>query len=220
MATNNTINTTSGKITIEKATSDLQTTYIGGTTWSVGQDNTDNSFRISQNAILGTNDTFKMSSTGIRTMPSQPVFVSLSSGENNITGDNTEAYLGATVAFTSITNQGSCFNVGGGGNPAIFTAPATGTYTFVGNFQPQVPVAGGDKFWLGISTSNRDYYITNAPTRNKLANFMGINDRLMFLNIVVADMDAGDTAKYLFKCYDGAKTTDNVAQRCGGFLVC
>jgi len=220
MATNNAINTTSGKIRLEKAASDLQTTYVGANSWSYGLDATDSSFRLSANAILGTNDTFKMTTAGERTMPLQPVFLATGTTESNITGDNTTAYLGATAAFTVITNQGTHFNVGGGGNPAIFTAPATGTYTFVGNFQPQVPVAGGDKFWLGISTSNRDYYTTNVPTRNRLANFMGVNDRLMFSGVVVADMDVGDIARYFFRSNGGAKTTDNIGQKYGGFLVC
>ena len=221
MATNNAINTTSGKITLEKAASDLQTTYIGGNTWSIGLDDDDgDSFKISKAAALGTSDTFKMTTAGELTMPLQPVFLATGTTENNVTGDGTVALLGTTLAFTAITNQGSCFNVGGGGTAATFTAPVTGTYLFSYIIQFFSPAGGGDRVWIMIRTSNRDYYVTNVPTRNRLANFMGNNDRLSFSNVIVADMDIGDTTTFTFASYNGAKTDDVINAGVGGFLIC
>ena len=221
MATNNAINTTSGKITLEKAASDLQTTYIGGNTWSIGLDDDDgDSFKISKAAALGTSDTFKMTTAGELTMPLQPVFLATGTTENNVTGDGTVAYLGATAAFTAITNQGSCFNVGGGGVAATFTAPVTGTYLFSFVIQFYSPAGGGDRVFLMVRTSNRDYYVTNIPTRNRVANFMGVDDQLSFSNAVIADMDAADTTRFIFVSYFGAKTDDIINAVVGGFLIC
>ena len=123
MATNNAANTQSGAITLEKATSDLQTTYIGANTWSTGlDDDAGDAYKISQNAALGTTDVFIMTTAGERTMPLQPAFLAYNGNPNlNVTGDGSAFII---ICDVEVIDQGSDYDNGTG----IFTAPVTGLY--------------------------------------------------------------------------------------------
>ena len=100
----------------------------GVTNWEMGIDNSvSDNLTISQGTALGTNDVWRMTTGGIRTLPLQPAFLAgANAAQNNVTGDST-AYK--AQFNTSIFDRASNFNTGTG----EFTAPVTGIYYFVAN---------------------------------------------------------------------------------------
>ncbi len=99
----------------------------GVTSWSFGTDNADSdSFKISNNGTLGTNDRIRIShTTGAVNMPSQPSFtVALQNTLNDVTGDGTD--YSPIIFDTEISDVGNNFDIATG----IFTAPHPGMYLF------------------------------------------------------------------------------------------
>jgi len=212
MATNNSINTTSGKITLEKAASDLQTTYIGGSTWSTGQDNTDNSFRISQNATLGTSDTFVMSSAGIRTLPLQSSFsANVGTALANITGDGTIVIIPFTSEFFDINSDFSTPN---------FIAPVTGNYFFTTCLYFTGILATHTNCYIYINATSCAYRLSNinfAPGQFVATGIYTISGS------VIMRMTVGDIADVRVRFIGGNKVVgiDNTAGRSffSGYLI-
>ena len=126
MATNNSANTSSGKLSLE-TTGDLQLEYIGGTSWSHGLDDDDSdAFKLCTGIVLGANTTFSMSTAGERTLPLQPMFLAyLGTTDSNVTGDATLFRLGSGNALTESFDLGGNFATNG-----YFTAPTAGRYFF------------------------------------------------------------------------------------------
>lgn len=133
MATQNSINNTSDPIATTGvqidpgASGDSYVQLDINTTgeFRIGIDDDDgDAFVISQGSALGTNNTFRISSAGERTLPLQPTFRAIPSGTlTNVTGDGT-AY---TVVFaTESFDIGSDFD-----GTSTFTAPVTGLYCLV-----------------------------------------------------------------------------------------
>lgn len=219
MATNNAADTASGQITLEKAASDLQVTYVGGNTWSTGlDDDAGDAYKISQNVVLGTNDTFIMTTAGERTMPLQPAFFAKrNSTLSNVTGDGTNYF--PVIMDNEIFDQNSDYATGTG----LFTAPATGQYYFTATVLLSDLAAAHTRGVLSILTSNRQVYIfdTNyGAIRNS-------NNEIRISNGCFVDMDAADTAQIIVQVTGGAKTVDIFGSAAGtifsgfsGFLVC
>ena len=163
---------------------------------------TDGTFRI-------TNDTdgsidINLTGDGEITTARQPCFqTKLDSSRNNVTGGGQSWQFGDTDNITDRFDVGS--NVSSTG---IFTAPVTGKYllhahlTIVNSGMD----SAHDNYLLTVWTSNRSYdtfaglYAMRAATGNIGAT--SVKDS------VIADMDAGDTAKLLFYVYDGSQTID------------
>lgn len=100
----------------------------GVTNWEMGIDNsvTDN-LTISQGTALGTNDTWRMTTAGQRTLPLQSAFRAfVSVTQPNVTGDGTNYPI---IWNTVVFDQSSNYNNATG----VFTAPITGKYFFVAN---------------------------------------------------------------------------------------
>ena len=163
---------------------------------------TDGTFRI-------TNDTdgsidINLTGDGEITTARQPCFqTKLDSSRDNVTGGGQSWQFGDTDNITDRFDVGS--NVSSTG---IFTAPVTGKYLLHGHL---TIVNSGmdsahDNYLLTVWTSNRSYdtfaglYAMRAATANIGAT--SVKDS------VIADMDAGDTAKLLFYVYDGSQTID------------
>lgn len=145
--------------------------------WRIGNDETDDSYRISQGSALGTNDTFIMTSAGERTMPLNPSFLAThTANQLNVTGTGTQATVDYT---TEITDQNSDYD---GSN--TFTAPVAGNYAFTGAvFISATGAAHQGR--VNIVTSNRTYagdLLT--PISASIVGNIGVCN---------CDMDAADT---------------------------
>lgn len=161
----------------------------------------------------------KATTAGEWTYPLQPAFLTYASGTlNNVTGDGTDYTI---VYDTEIIDQNNDFD-----GTSTFTAPVTGFYNF--NTFNGVAVSAGSGTLEGdsyIATSNRNYNGTNLPTKERVANFVGINAWISFGTNCYADMDAADTATSHVEFNLGTKTTSlignaNMNVRFSGKLVC
>lgn len=104
---------------------ELLYTVSGVTNWISGIDNSDSDkYKICRSTALGTNDFFVMTTSGERTLPSQPGFRAyLASTATNATGDGT---LYTVVFGTEVFDTNSDYDTGTG----LFTAPVDGVYEF------------------------------------------------------------------------------------------
>ena len=124
----------------------------------------------------------------------------LTSDQSNVTGDGTAWLTSSTTAWTEKYNTGSGFSNG------TFTAPETGKYLIF--FQMYISGISGshteNNFY--INTSNRNYSIGH----ENFANIYVTANVSYNLGpyMVVADMDAGDTATGYLAAYNGSKTID------------
>lgn len=126
------VNIQGGSATIDPgAATDAFLQFDESTTakWRLGNDATDDSYRISQGSALGTNDVFTSSTVGEINLPLQPRFVAVLNGDvNNVTGNGTNYQ----VAFNAESvDVGGGFDTGTG----IYTAPASGFYHFYAALQ-------------------------------------------------------------------------------------
>jgi hypothetical protein len=124
----------------------------------------------------------------------------LTSDQNNVTGNGAAWTTDSTTAWTVKYNTGAGFTNG------TFTAPETGKYLIF--FQMYISGISGshteNNFY--INTSNRNYSIGH----ENFANIYVTANVSYNLGpyMVVADMDAGDTATGYLAAYNGSKTID------------
>lgn len=167
----------------------------------IGDDATDDSFRISQGSALGTNDTFIMTSAGERTMPLQPAFHAYQpSQDTDVTGDGTVYSIGTNVAWTERFDQNSDFNTNG-----TFTSPVTGRYTFHVQVKLSDIDASHSQGFLILVASNR---ILELPYINPgLVVYEG-GDLFTMVASSTFDMDAADTMVVDVRVAVGTLTVD------------
>ena len=150
--------------------------------WRMGNDATDDSFRISRGSALGTNDVFVMTVGGERTLPTQPAFLAyLASSDTNATGTGTIYKIG-TQALTEVFDQNGDMNTNG-----TFTAPITGRYQLCGHVYLQAIGANASIARIQIDASNRDT-LSDIELDDAQATTYGCQSNILM------DMDAGDTA--------------------------
>jgi len=151
--------------------------------WRIGNDATDDSFRISQGTALGTNDTQVIQATGEINYPLQCSFLAFQNTEvANVTG-NGAVY--EPVSFnTEVFDQNADYNNG----TFTFTAPVTGRYLAIFNIRCD-DFGTCALFNSYLNTSNALYYFDNLDPRN-VKSATGYCVR----GCVIADMDAADTA--------------------------
>ena len=222
MATNNSANTSSGKLTLEKAASDLQLEYIGGTSWCHGLDDDDSdAFKLCTGVALGTNTTFAMSTSGERTLPLQPMFYAyLATTDSDVTGDGTVFQIGSGNAWTESFDIGGDFNTNG-----IFTAPVAGRYVF-----------GSTIFLLDIGAGHTEVYsyftvdsVDYEQQRSDAAAYdqggtLDLGGTLGLACMTYVDMAASDTCILSVVVNNSTKTVDvrgvNQLTRFYGGLIC
>ena len=165
----------------------------------------DNNLFISSNA---TNDHIVIDATGAVTMPLQPAFLASNVGLS--TQANISADADNDINFgTEVFDQNADFASN------VFTAPVTGRYQLSSVLYTENLDTSANYYIMTIVTSNRSIY--NIIDPGVLAS-----DPVYwtFTSSVLADMDAGDTAKVSLTQVAGTSQTDiNTHSFFSGYLV-
>jgi hypothetical protein len=188
----------------------------GVTDWEMGIDNSASDFlKISQGTSLGTNDTWIMTTSGERTMPLQPAFLSqFTVDQNNVTGNGS----GATVNYTNVIfDQNSDYD---GTN--TFTAPVTGRYFFGAAVNMVGFTSSFTAAFFTFTASNRSMRLWGGERPANI--FETTATRIGMVGQVFVDMDAGDTASVTGLVSGSTQTIDftnnSVLYYFYGYLVC
>jgi hypothetical protein len=193
---------------------DPVTTYTvtGATSWTDGIDNSSSdSYKIAASTVLGTTDTFVMTTTGYLTMPLNAAFAAYNSGtQSSVTGDAT-VY---TVQFDSeIFDQGSNFASN------TFTAPVTGKYFLS-------MTTSYSNLGVAHTTSNTIIVTTGNSFTTFVVNGFAISVSGAFIlnGSILVTMTAGDTATVTAMTSGGTKTVNLLGGVGGclfsGYLAC
>lgn len=193
----------------------------GVTTWSTGIDNSDSdALVIAASATLGTSNTWRMSTTGIRNLPLQPAFSAYNSvARTNVTGDGT---IYTVIFDTSFFDQNSNYNATTG----VFTAPVTGIYFFSANIGFSNLDVGDTEGVISINTSTASY---SGALGNYGAMREGLTGSNTFEGSVTAlsRLSAGDTVHVSVLVNGSTKTVTVEANNATdyrtafhGFLIC
>jgi hypothetical protein len=170
--------------------------------------------------LLSTGGTERMriDATGCVTMPLQPAFQALPTGDNNNVTGNGTTFSAVNIAFTEIFDNNGDFNHDDGADRGKFTAPVAGRYLLgISCFFSGLTSASTSGV-VAIATSNRTYNRNFNPYN--VAN-VGVNGNYNFC--ILADMDAGDTANFsLYVNGNGSDVVDLAGSQSSfyGNLVC
>jgi len=147
-------------------------------------------------AAISWNTAMTIDNAGIVTKPLQPAFQAhVTSNLQNLPINGQYVIPYGTERF----DQNSDFN----NSTYTFTAPVTGKYQLNGNVYLNNVVSASGYVEFYIVTSNRTYYSILAVN--------GFDTDLLYFTMphtVLADMDAGDTAKCAIWLASGSQTTD------------
>jgi hypothetical protein len=186
----------------------------GGDSWVFGIDNTANdSWKLSNGSVLGTNDTFIMRTDGNRTLPLQSCFLAIvPSTISNITGDGTT--YGPIIFSSEIFDQSSDYD----NTTGIFQAPISGRYALMCYVDLDNMVAGVNRdFTVDIVTTAYTYRIASFDGGN-LAN--PADQDFGVSGSIIADMAASDTAYVQCRVAGGGKVVSVIdGHFSGGLLV-
>lgn len=161
-------------------------TINGVTDWIHGVDNSaGDSWVLSNNSSLGTNNYLVVTTNGEITKPLQPSFlVTAPSNPANVTGDGTSV----SVEYdTEVFDQGNDFDP----TTFTFTAPVDGRYLLSAHCETVGNTTAQNVGVFTLITSNRQYKSYEAQVFVVGSN--GVWDPKTIT--VIADMDAGDSAR-------------------------
>lgn len=125
----------------------------------------------------------------------QPAFLAyLNSSDLNVTGDGSTYTLGSVTALTEIYDQGNNFNTNG-----TFTAPVAGKYVLIFNYLAQQATTAMS-YNATITTTKATYVLDSQSAAYTGNTSCSVS--------VLADMDAGDTARCSFTFSGATKVVD------------
>ena len=161
--------------------------------YHIGLDDSTDSLTIGLGSALGTTTHMKFHSSGVITKPLQTAFsAKANGGQTNIALGNVNVDLATEV-----------FDVGGDFATNTFTAPVTGKYQLNAHLYLGGLDKDADYIQAGIVTSNRGYY--QVMSLNPFdADFLYMDMTI----VVLADMDASDTAHIRLYQSGGSTTLD------------
>ena len=184
--------------------------------FSIGIDDSDSdTFKISEHSALGTNDYFKVDTSGRITLPSQPKFkVRRNSSSVTLTGNNAKQNLVFNVKD---------FDIGNGYNTTTgkYTVPATGVYFFFLN--PRFDGITGSTYARGLIYKGAS--IPGSPWSdygNVLSSIDGDGHSTNYHTMNVSGIFscvAGDTINFLGGGNADSSITFQAESQAGGFMI-
>ena len=170
--------------------------YNGAVEWNMGMDNSDgDKWKLSRSGDLGTNDAIVVDTSNRVTKPSQPaVFAKNGATDNNVTGGN---------QYPTVDYDTEIFDQGGNFTGDTFTAPIDGRYLFA------VKV-----IFSGIETNHTNGNIQLATSNQSFNQYFNLGATYLsghsntVQEVVIAHMDANDTAKVVAQVNGGSQTLD------------
>ena len=181
---------TATQVTVDpQAAADAVVQYNESTVakWRHGNDETNDSWRLSQGSALGTNDTLIADTSGQLSFPRQLAFDYYNNSSNaNATGDGTTF----TLIYPQIANGGAQQGSGWDGT-STFTATSTGYYQFNMAVRITGLAAQTSAYTTFTHTAIQTYY---GPTLNPTSVFVtAFSSGMTLAQSVMMRMVAGDT---------------------------
>jgi len=194
--------------------SDAFTNYVvtGVTSWSKGIDNSDSdAYVISATGTPGTTNVCRIGVTGEVRRILQPAFyVESAALADDVTGNGT-TYTPANLSVEFVDQNNDFDGV------STFTAPVTGIYLLRCDYYIFRATSSHTSNIESIITSNRTYtYQANLYNQGETLG----NSEETHSCVILADMDASDTAYLTIKVSNGTKVIDIISLRFAGYLVC
>jgi hypothetical protein len=181
--------------------------------YHIGLDDSSDDLVIGKGSALGTTAHIVTDENGHVTMPLQSAFSAQANADlSNIPTNNS---VQTVKLGTEIFDLNADYNTG----TFTFTAPVTGKYLLTFSATLTNVDTGATYMAIYIDTSNRNYADSNTFGIN---GYSADEPRVEVSQTVVADMDAGDTAKVSIKQFEGTAQMDVTDDTChfSGYLVC
>ena len=189
-----------------------QANITSGQSWVWGLDNSDSdAYVLSSSSTPGTTNVMRVATTGEINFPLQSAFLAINTIQRvNETGNGTIYTL---IFDSEIFDQNNDFD-----GVSTYTAPLTGRY----HFSTSVLLTGilsthtvGD---FDLVTSNRTLRFS-CPAPSKVFD---ANTNVSYENVMLMDMDAGDTCQVKIAIFNGTKVVDiQPTHTCfSGYLEC
>lgn len=180
--------------------------------YHIGLDDSADSLIIGKGSALGTTTSMAFNADGIITKPLQPAFMVNKNGSNQ---DNVAINTHSTVVWGAERfDQNNDFDL----TNNLFTAPVTGKYALNTVLRIDSVDTASTYYITYIETSNHNYFSIIDP------NFSADLDYFGMTIAVIADMDAGDTAKVKVAISGGSAQADldgaSEYSTFSGYLVC